>query len=316
MKILMVSNVYPTEDNKGTPSIKIQKEILESMGVEVDVYAIETGNFAQYVKAAFFFLISNLKKKQYDLIHAYYGLSGFAAVLQNKVPVVTTFLGSDILAEGRHNDRDRRFSMFALKRAKVVIMMTEEMKKSAGRADALVIPFGVHLPDFQIQDTNSARKKLGLGLEKKFILFPWDPERDVKRYDLVEEAVRLLQRKLPDAELVVIFNRRHQEVVDYMNACDVVVMASDHEGSPVAIREAMAVNLPVVSVNVGDVAALLDGVDNCQIVDQESEAIAKGLLAVLEKGQRSNGREKIRAYDMINATEQVYAIYQSLLDQS
>ena len=316
MKVLFVSNVYPTEEGKGTPSIKIQKEILESMGVDVDVYAIETGNFFEYWKAAIHFLLSNLQKKKYDLIHSFYGLSGFAAVMQNKVPVVATFLGSDILAEGRHNDRDRRFSMIAVHWAKAVIVMTEEMKKSSGRSDAHVIPFGVHLPDFKLQNRDMVRNKLGLKLEKKYILFPWDPDRDVKRYDLVEEAVKKVQKELPQAEVIVIFNRPHQEVVDYMNACDVVVMASDHEGSPVAIRESMAVNLPVVSVDVGDVAEMLEGVENCRIVDQDCAAIAEGLLAVLNHGGRSNGREKMRAYDMISATEQVYAIYHAILEHS
>lgn len=316
MKVLFVSNVYPTEEGKGTPSIKIQKEILESMGVEVDVYPIETGNIIEYVKAALFFLFGGFKIREYDLIHAFYGLSGVAAVLQRKVPVVATFLGSDILAEGLHNDRDRRFSMLAVRRAKAVIMMSDEMKRSAGREDAYVIPFGVHLPDFQLEERDIARKKLGLSSEKKYVLFPWDPKRAVKRYDLAKTAVQLAQKKIPEAELLVIYNNKHQEVVDYMNACDVILMTSDHEGSPVAIREAMAVNLPVVSVDVGDVAELVAGVDNCYIVTQDVAAISEGLTKVLLIGKRSNGRGKMGAYDMINATEQVYKIYQTMLEQS
>ncbi len=316
MKILFVSNVYPIAEGMGTPSIKIQKEILESMGVKVDVYAIETGNFAAYLKAVLHFFLCNFRKKEYDIIHAFYGLSAFAAVMQFKVPVVATFLGSDILAEGRHNDRDRRFSMLSIGRLRALIMMSEEMKTYAGQKDAHVIPFGVHLPDFPLMDKYEARGKLGLSTEKKYVLFPWNPDRLVKRYDLISAAMQILNRRMPEASLLTIYGKSHSEVVDYMNACDVVVMASDHEGSPVAIREAMAVNLPVVAVDAGDVAELIAGVENCRLVDQNPEAIAHGLLQVLSTGNRSNGREKMGSYDMINATEQVFSIYQSILNQS
>lgn len=314
MKVLLVSNVYPTEDGRGTPSIRIQKELLETLGVDIDVYPIETGNKRAYLKAALHFLALNFRKPQYDLIHAYYGLSSFAAVLQTKTPVVATFLGSDILAEGKHNDRDRRFSMFGVKKSKAVIVMSEEMKRSAGREDAKVIPFGVHLADFQPQDRMAVREKLHLLPDRKYILFPWNPARLVKRYDLVEAAVKRLQEKFCETELVVIYDQQHQVIVDYMNACDVIVVASDHEGSPVAIREALACNLPVVSVDVGDVGEMIEGVDQCLLVGQNPEALAEGLEKILTIGTRSNGRKKMQAYDMMKATEQVYEIYQQVLN--
>ena len=49
----------------------------------------------------------------------------------------------------------------------------------------------------------------------------------------------------------------------YMNACDVLLLVSDAEGSPTVIKEAMACNLPVVSVPVGDVAGR-----PCRVHDQ------------------------------------------------
>ena len=102
----------------------------------------------------------------------------------------------------------------------------------------------------------------------------------------------------------------------FRSACDVIVMASDHEGSPVAIREAMACNLPVVSVDVGDVAELIKTVQQCYLVDQNPQAIADGLVKVLSQQARSNGREKVHEYDMIHATQQVYEIYLRILEQT
>ena len=314
MKVLLVSNDYPTERTKGIPSIRIQKEILESMGVEIDVYPIETGNKVSYLKAFLHFLMMNFQKKRYDIVHAYYGLSAFIAVMQYKMPVVATFLGSDILAEGHHNDRDRRFSMVAVRRAREVIVMSEEMKRCAEREDAHVIPFGVHLSDFQLEDQGQARQKIGLSPDKKYILFPWKSDRAVKRFDLVQQAMQILQTQIPEAEILVVFGKTHQEVVDYMNACDAVVLASDHEGSPVSIREALACNLPVVSVDVGDVADLLRGVENNFIVEKTPQAIAQGLTMVLQSEKRSNGREKMKSYDMIGATKRVYHLYRGIVE--
>ena len=45
-----------------------------------------------------------------------------------------------------------------------------------------------------------------------------------------------------------------------MNAADCLLVTSDAEGSPTVVQEALATNLPVVSVDVGDIAERLEGV--------------------------------------------------------
>ena len=49
-------------------------------------------------------------------------------------------------------------------------------------------------------------------------------------------------------------------VPDLMNAADCLLVTSDAEGSPTMVQEALATNLPVVSVDVGDIAERLEGV--------------------------------------------------------
>ena len=61
-----------------------------------------------------------------------------------------------------------------------------------------------------------------------------------------------------------------EQVAKVMNAVDVTLMTSDFEGSPVAVKESLACMTPVVSVPVGDLPELLEGLPGCAIVAARS----------------------------------------------
>lgn len=313
--ILLVSNVYPEDDHTGTPSVGIQQRMLAQKGAEFDVISIQTGNPIAYLKAAMKFLWMNLQRPKYDLVHAFYGLSVYIALLQKRMPVVATFLGSDLLSEGESDQRDKKIGTSAARRADVVIVMTEEMKKASGREDAHVIPFGVSLSRLPLIDQADARKQLGLPLDKKLILFPWNPARLVKRFDIVEEMMQLVKAMIPRSELVVVHDKSHATMALYFNACDVCVLASEHEGSPVAIREALACNLPVVTVDAGDVSELIDGVENCYLAKRNPTDMADKVAMVLKSGLRCRGRERMQAYGIHHSADRVWQIYQQIIDR-
>jgi len=75
-----------------------------------------------------------------------------------------------------------------------------------------------------------------------------------------------------------------------MSACDALVFTSMLEGSPNVVKEALACDLPVVSVPVGDVATRLRGVAGCELcADERPETIAAALERVLRRGGRAAG---------------------------
>ena len=74
-----------------------------------------------------------------------------------------------------------------------------------------------------------------------------------------------------------------QQLNLYYSASDCLVLASKHEGTPNVVKEAMACNLPVVSVDVGDVPEIVRDVEGCHIVERRPEGLAAGLLRTLSR---------------------------------
>jgi teichuronic acid biosynthesis glycosyltransferase TuaC len=310
LQVLAVTNTYPTRETPGdTPCIKDQLEALQELGVTIDLLHIERKKrLSSYVQALRQIFSLSFQGRQYDLIHAYYGHCGLIATFQTKYPVVVTFRGSDILSQ-----RDGAIGKFVASLVDSVIVMTDEMKRLSKREDAHIIPFGVNTNVFVPSSKEDARRELGFPIDGKLILFPWDPDRPEKRFDIVQETIMRVKAEHESVELLVLFDQPREIVAKYMNACDALILASDHEGAPMAIREALACDLPVVSVDVGDVRALIEPVTGCYLCNQEPGDLAEKLSLVLERERPWTRLPKTE--QIIDATEsakQVISVYESI----
>ncbi len=93
----------------------------------------------------------------------------------------------------------------------------------------------------------------------------------------------MVQDFLDDVRLEVLDGRTPPErVPELLNAADCLLLTSDREGSSTLLQEALACNLPVVSVNAGDSRERLAGVRHCAIVEREPAAIAAELARILK----------------------------------
>jgi glycosyltransferase involved in cell wall biosynthesis len=104
------------------------------------------------------------------------------------------------------------------------------------------------------------------------------------------------------------------ELNKYFNAVDALVFTSKSEGSPNVIKEAMASNTPIVTVDVGDVKEVISNAKNCYIVKDTPEEIAEKLFAVLQEGKRTNGRELINHLELSNIAKRVESVYRYVLE--
>ena len=310
MRILFVTNDYPTEDKPGaSPCIEQQKKALEHLGFKVDIIFFDgPQSRLNYFKAMTSVFSKVQIGKQYDLVHAHYGFSGLVARAQIRCPVVVTFRGSDVLTS-----RERPISRMVAASVDRVIVMSESMRQLLGRDDAYIIPYGIDLELFKPRPQSAARQELGLATEDPIILFPYSPRRPEKRFDIVEQALTILKHEFPNIQLLTVFNQPHHQIVNFMNACDVMVLASDTEGAPVAIREAMACSLPIVSVDVGDVAQVIRGTEGCVICPRTPEKMADHLAQVLRERKRTNGRLAAMEFDLSRSANEVAQIYQEFL---
>lgn len=320
-RVLVVTNLWPTEADPSYGSfVKGQMESLRPLGVEFDVVFINgresTWNYLRGIGR----VRGQMHLKRYDLIHAHFGLSGWVARFQLGKPVVVSFMGDDVLGRPARSGRITlaghflQISGFILARlVSFVIVKSRPMAQKLRMPSAHVIPNGVDLNLFRPMEQAEARKALGLDPTKKIVLFPYNPGEARKRFDVIEAAVSLAREQVPSLEILVARGLPQEQIPLYMNAADVLVIASTFEGSPNAVKEAMATNLPVITVDVGDAAELIGPTAGCFLVPRDTRAIAEKLVEVCRAGGRTNGREWIGKLSMEAVAERIVEVYAAAL---
>jgi teichuronic acid biosynthesis glycosyltransferase TuaC len=196
-----------------------------------------------------------------------------------------------------------------------VILVSEEQKRKLGCKTAEIIPCGINLVFFKPVPREEARRKLGLPLDKKLVLWVGNHLRPEKRFDIVEAAIALARAKDPSIELVLVDGQPHEVVPLYMSAGDAVLLVSDAEGSPMVIHEAMACNLPIVSVPVGDVPEVISGTEGCYLCAQNPADVAEKLALALQFPGRTNGREYIKYMEEGTTARRILSLYRQVLQK-
>jgi glycosyltransferase involved in cell wall biosynthesis len=281
-----------------------QNLALEKYGVKYDYYLIKKGGVIGYVKEVYNFH-SYLKSKHYnyDIIHAHGGHVGSLVNTQRIIPVVATYHGSDI-----NYFLNRFVSFISLIFSKQNIFVSEKIfKKVKNYTSGTIIPCGVDLILFKPLDKAECRSELGFNESEKIVLFAGRRERKVKNFDLARKATDISSAD----RLIELKGFNRPQVAKLINACDCVLLTSKSEGSPMIIKEALACGCPIVSVDVGDIKELSDGVDGVFISGFDFKILAENIDKAL-KFSYSSFSHKLSYIDNTIIAQKILNIYKKI----
>ena len=264
---------------------------------------------------------------RFDLVHVHYGLTGLATLmLPSSAPRVFTFYGSDV------NDPVQRTVSVATARSAVRrIFVARRLAEKWPDPRNVILPNGVDFARCAPCERTAACRELGLDPARKHVLFGAHPGNAVKGYDVFGAVLDRVRGRRPEAEALILTEpgQPWERVVAKLNAADVLLFTSRQgsEGSPTVVKEALAVGLPVVSTDVGDVGEMLDDVSPGGLVawpaaDTESERarwtdeLAARVLEVLDAGTRSDGREKRATLRQEAVAARLAAMYEEVARSS
>jgi glycosyltransferase involved in cell wall biosynthesis len=166
---------------------------------------------------------------------------------------------------------------------------------------------------FAPQPMVAAREALGWRTNGSVLLFAGDPDEPRKNFALAREVETRLRMRGLDVQLQTVHGRPQSAVVQAMNASNVLLLPSFHEGSPNVVKEAMACSLPVVAAPVGDCAERLRACAPSAVVARTPEAFTDAVASVLAARTRSNGRECVAELALPAVATRVIAVYERSL---
>jgi glycosyltransferase involved in cell wall biosynthesis len=328
MKILAVTNMYPSPERPGNGVfVEQQVKSLLRRGMDVRVMFLDRKSQGPSV----YYRIKEMLEHEMadfaaDIVHVMYG-----GVMAEKVtefgglpPTLVTFHGSDLLGENLSGLRRKLISQYgvycsrkAARRANGVIVVARHLLKALGkgvnRDKIQLIPCGIDMERFKPLDQSQCGERLGWQSDDFHVLFATSAGDPVKRPELARAAVDLLNRKHGCVKFQVLSGTPNNEVPVWLNAADVLLLTSKHEGSPTIVKEALACGLPIVSVNVGDVAERIEGVDGCHLAEAEPEALARKLDLVFEQRGRLDCREKLHELSCEMIAGKLVGFYQEIV---
>ena len=327
LRVLAVTNMYPTQGDPAYGAfVQSQMNSIAALGHTVVVNFIDGRRSSWAYVQAIERIRRIVKRQQFDVLHAHYGLAGFVSVWQ-KVPVVVSFCGDDLLgtpaARGgltMKSRLERRLSRFVAPRASGIICkstgLRDALPRSFDRLRAQVIPNGVDTLRFHPGDRREARSRLGVNDQERLVLFPSTPAERRKRLDLATSAVHDLQTDGIDARLWVVQGVAPTEMPLYYQAADCLLLTSDWEGSANVVKEALCCDLPVVTVDAGDASFWIGMVPGCHLVQRTPWRIAQALREVLTVPLRVDGHEVRNALAIGSVAKRVVAVYRSAIREA
>ncbi len=308
LRALVLSNMRPDERHPERGRfVRDQVDALHELGEwQLELYEFAPG--ARALARATRDLRTRYAGERFDVVHAHFGLTAWAALAVRARGRALTVHGTDV----RH-PRTRLATRAVLPSvgllAAVSQALVEELPGRRARARAQVLPCGVDMERFMAMPRPRARGMLDLEAQTPYLLLPADPSRPEKRFDRAQALAEATK-----ARLLTLGGVDPERVPLYVNAVNAVIVPSDREGFGLAVLEALACDVPVLATPVGIHAQALDGVPGTLCAPFELErweaALAPHLLA---EDPRIAGRARAERFSARRMAERVAAAWRSLV---
>ena len=253
------------------------------------------------------------KKFPFDVIVGTWAYpDAFAAALVAKKmdkPLVVKVHGSDVNVMTNYFLR-RKMIKFAFNRAFKITPVSYPLKDkivSLGIPAAKVetIENGMNVTMFKKMDKKECRQTLGLGSDKKHVVYVGNLV-PIKGIQFLVEAFKYLPKDVTlsvvgDGELrpeleanvkrwqledrVYFFGRLpHDKIPYWLNAADIFCLPTLNEGCPNVILEAIACGTPIVATRIGPIPEMVSSPQSGEVVNPgDPKALADGIQRVLNR---------------------------------
>ena len=304
MKILVVAS---GNSKTISPFIIEQVESLKNLNIYIEYFFIEGKGWAGYLKNIFY-LKRKIRNKNFNLIHAHYGLSGLLATLQRKIPVIITFHGSDI-----NISKNYKWSFIAsrLSKKNIFVHKDQHKKLKISLDNKYIIPCGINLKIFCPKNRKKSRNILGWNQNKVYILFSSSFDNPVKNIDLARKSIQ----NLKNTKLVELKGYNKTQLANLMNAADLLLVTSFSETGPLVVKEAAACHCPIVSTDVGDVKKVIRNLKNSHITNYNVKEINNTIKKIINsKNQNQDNRLDLSDYSLEQTAKKIKKVYQDSLE--
>jgi glycosyltransferase involved in cell wall biosynthesis len=325
--------MYPTEKMPFYGIfVKEQVDSLREQGVAIDVLFINGKESRLNYITSIFALSKKIRTMTYDVIHLHHTYCVFLLVIaemfckRKNLNVLTFHEGEVHKTQGLNIGNmdvikrlvfSKTIKWIAIKMVNMLITVQEDLINVLNfKGKYVVIPCGVDMNLFRPLDKKWCRSKLNLSLNDKIIFFPASPGNTNKGIDVLNEAIVCLNRK--DVRLITAGHISHDDMPIYMSAADVVAQISDFEASPMVLKEAMAVNVPVVFSEVGDAQLIIRNTKGCFVCKRNKKDVVLKLKDALLCNGNAEGRKRIMevGLGLSDVAKKIINVYRDLLQEN
>lgn len=316
---------YATRDKQNIKVLCIQKkgavaEKIENLGYEV--ICLDKSS-KPYDLLATFKLFMYLIKNKFDIVQTSLFEANFHGRIAAKLAGVPVIISEEHSEHYQYNSfkfkahiyLDKFLSMFTDK----IICCSEKMMYSISKKENIsmnkLIPI-VNAIDFKkfenVKNRTFVRKSINLDNSNILIgnIASLSPR---KGQDCLIRAFSKIHRIFPSSKLVivgrehiktkdklcdivcelrladdVIFLGERQDIPDLLNAMDIFVLSSVHEGLPLSIVEAMYMGVPVISTDTGGVSEIIsNGVNGILVSPGDPDSLSDAIADLLNNSEKS-----------------------------